>query len=533
MATEIGMQLEAAKWPVDPPKFFGLRELRLPEGTPLDTDEDVAKALAYLWPDHVKNRREIHDMYRRYLNEQPILGKTRCSRPELNNITLENWLWAIVQFKLGFEAPDGVTYNSADKDKEIKAIDVLNTCARLDNEGTKSQEADMWKFVCGTSFKMCRPEDPDEVEALSGDLAPYYTAVLDPRAAGVAYSADARKRPVLSFTYSEEYGEDAPVIRLQAFTRTKKFVWRIKGIPGAQTVLNVLPQVSPTNWVKVESGSGALFPQAMPIVETRLNPNRMGYVALLAILQDAINKLQSGRLDGIDNFLEALIVFINCQPPTDEDTDEWKTLQSGDVLAVKGTPLLPASVQYLVAQMDQNGAQITKEDLLNAFFEIGGMPSRNARSGGGQDTGQASFLRDGWGDADTRANISAKEARAAEMELLRVKLGILRATDVPAFDIRDLTLADVFVDIPRNRNNNMYTKAQTLETLLRIGVDTELAFQAVNLFEDPNAAAELSAPGVAAALGRNTGSPQDVNQQTVYQTQAQTGGSASVPTNAL
>lgn len=535
MGNEFNPAPPGMKWPPGPPDFFGLKELTIPADMPLNTQEEIVAALQYVMPKHRFNAQQSRDMYRRYMNDQPIRHKTTICRPEINNIVVENWLWAVVQFKMGFESPDGAVFNSADKTQDIKAIDVLNKCARLANEQADSQEADMWKYVTGTCFRICRPEDPDAYNG-SADVSPYYTATLHPERAGVVYSDTPRKRRVLGFSYSDGFDRvtGQPTLHFKAYTNTKQFEWEVKAMNPFYAARDVLPlaQTDTASWNFL--GEKILFPAVMPIVEKKLNPNRMGYVALLASLQDAINKLQSARLDGVENFIESLMVFINCQPPTDEDTGEWKPLATGQQLAVKGTPEMPASVQYLVQQLDQGGTQITKEDLLNAFFEIAGMPSRAARQGGGEATGQAAYLSDGWADAGTRANIAEVEARKAEMELLLIKLPILRRADTdPAFDIGGLTRGDVYVDFPRTRNNNILVKVQALQILIKMGVDIESAFQVIDLFDDPNTVSQKSSPTITALL---TGSQTTVTDGTggttnpnTYNAQLTTSASGSTP----
>lgn len=514
------------------PRFFGLRELSIPADMPLETSDDVLKALQLVLPDHRFNAKQSRDMYRRYMNDQPILNKCTICRPEINNIVVENWLWAVVQFKMGFESPDGAVFNSADKKPDIQAIDVLNTCARLANEHADSQEADMWKYVTGTCFRVCRPEDPD-ITAGNPDVAPYYTATLHPERTGVVYTASPRKRRVLGFSYSEGYNAstDSPTINLTAYTNTKVYEWEISaGDNPFYTTRNLLQHAEVDKQAWKLKGESNLFPSVMPIIEKRLNPNRMGYVALLSSLQDAINKLQSARLDGVENFIESLMVFINCQPPTDDDGN-WKPLSTGQQLSVKGTPEMPANVKYLVQQLDQGGTQITKEDLLNAFFEIAGMPSRAARQGGGEATGQAAYLSDGWADAGTRANIAEVEARKAEMDLLLIKLPILRSADtVPQFDIGTLTRGEVYVDFPRTRNNNILVKVQALQILVKMGVDVESAFQVIDLFDDPNTVAQKSQAQITSLL--NIGA-QGVNttQPDTYNALVQAGATGTTPDN--
>lgn len=532
MGNEFNPAPPGMKWPPAPPKFFGLKELTIPTDMPLETPDDIVAALQFVFPKHRFNAQQSREMYARYMNDQPILNKCTICRPEINNIVVENWLWAVVQFKMGFESPDGAVFNSADKKPDIKAIDVLNKCARLADEHADSQEADMWKYVTGTSFRICRPEDPAIANG-NPDVAPYYTATLNPERAGVVYSDSPRKRRVLGFSYSEHFDLETkqPTLHVKAYTNSRQYEWEVKAgnnpFYTPNGVFNYAITASDA-WTLV--GDSALFPAVMPIVEKKLNPNRMGYVALLASLQDAMNKLQSARLDGVENFIESLMVFINCQPPTDEETGEWKPLSSGQQLSVKGTPEMPASVQYLVQQLDQGGTQITKDDLLDAFFEIAGMPSRAARQGGGEATGQAAYLSDGWADAGTRANIAEVEARKAEMDLLLIKLPILRAADTSEeFDIGDMTRGDVYVDFPRTRNNNMLVKVQALQILIKMGVDIESSFQVVDLFDDPNAVAQKSKSQIDALLNPANTEGQNGAEPNLYNASLTTSSSGTTP----
>lgn len=536
MGNEFNPVPPGMKWPPEPPKFFGLKELTLPVDMPLKTSADVIAALQFVFPKHRFNAQQSKEMYARYMNDQPILHKKTLCRPEINNIVVENWLWAVVQFKMGFESPDGAIFNSADKKPNIQAIDVLNKCARLANEHADSQEADMWKYVTGTCFRVCRPESPD-ITKDNPDVSPYYTATLHPERTGVVYSDSPRKRRVLGFSYSEHYDSVAkqPTIHVTAYTNSKRYEYVVRAGDNpfyAPIELLKSAESNTSNWTLVKETP--LFPSVMPIVEKKLNPNRMGYVALLSSLQDAINKLQSARLDGVENFIESLMVFINCQPPTDEDTGEWKPIATGQQIAVKGTPEMPASVTYLVQQLDQGGTQITKEDLLSAFFEIAGLPSRAARQGGGEATGQAAYLSDGWADAGTRANIAEVEARKAEMELLLIKLPILRKADTAKeFDIGELTRGDIYVDFPRTRNNNLLVKVQALQILVKMGVDIESAFQVIDLFNDPNTVAQKSKDQIMALLnigsqGVDTGEESTTSPNT-YNALIQTSASGSTP----
>ena len=66
------------------------------------------------------------------------------------------------------------------------------------------------------------------------------------------------------------------------------------------------------------------------------------------------------------------------------------------------------------------------------------------------------------------------------MEFLRVVTRILRN-----YDILDIQLRDIDVNITRNKTDNMLVKAQALQILQDCGVDDEIALGIVSLFSDP------------------------------------------------
>lgn len=530
-----------------PPRYHGLLPLCCSPNATTATETDVRALLADVMQAHLKNSAQIDDMWKRYLNDMPIRHKCRLARPEINNIVVENRLWELIQFKLGYENAHPRLYTAVKGKEEdtdtLAAVGVLNKCSRLDSKEQKDNEQDEWKYVCGTSYRLALP-----LVSNSPDKAPYYTAPLDPRYTGIIRSSDVQKTERVAFTYSLEKDPETglAMCRVGAYSYspprrqrdgtylpaipTRYDEWEVKGNnPFAIGALVMTDALS--DWTHV-AGYNLTLEEGLPIIEYRLNPARMGYVALLASLQDAINNLQSSRMDGVENFIESLLVFVNCAPPRDPVTREWQPISSGQFLAVKGTENAPASVQYLVEQLDQSGTQIAKDDLLDAFYEVGGIPSRNAKSSGG-DTGEASYYRDGWGDTAARAIVTEKESRGAEVKLLEVKLNYIRDADKPDFRIGGLTLGDVDIEFPRDRGNNLLTKVQSLDLMIKLGVDGGIAFQTVQLFSDPNGAWEASKDLVEAIRDPDTDATSGtltLPTDTTTATQGQSGAADITPT---
>jgi len=201
-------------------------------------------------------------------------------------------------------------------------------------------------------------------------------------------------------------------------------------------------------------------------------------------LFNAINTLNSNRLDGIEQFIQAILWFNNCKL-TDESIAELKD-GNGGMIFTANVGQGNATVKYLIEQLNQEQAQITKEDLLQAIYEISAMPSRQQNRGGG-DTGQAVVLRNGWGAAEASAKTTEKFFTAAETRYLKIVLKILRGTRDT--EIGGVTLGDIDIQFTRNRSDNMLVKAQSLQLMQAGGVNIEDAYETCELFADPVAVA--------------------------------------------
>lgn len=446
--------------------YFGRRILY---ATPPEsyTAKTVGKILDDVIQLHEFNAKQIEDLYWIYRGDQEILTRSKTIRPEINNRVVENRAFEVVEFKKGYEFSHPVQYTNAGQ-SDSAPLDILNTYSRLDGKEAKDLALAEWEYIAGTSYRICLPK----VDATIDD-APYYSGVLAPKNAFVVYSSDVQRRPIIAGSRTcEKDGSGNKQWRYGVYAGNVYFEWVVP-LQGA-------------NFASTTPDKTKKSPMGIPIVEYPLNESRIGYVELCIHLFNAINSLGSNRMDSVDQFVQALLVFINCE--LDEDDDGNPVIpRSGDAVMVTGKVGVPADVKYLVEQLNQDGIQVQKEDLLNAINEICGIPSRQARNSGGGDTGQAVVLRNGWGAAEARAKSTEKLFKKSELEYLKLVLRICRDTSSAAAEIGDLTLRDVDVRFTRNRSDNMQVKAQTLDMLLKCGVNPEDAYEYCEMFSDPTA----------------------------------------------
>lgn len=425
--------------------LFGRRVYSTDELAINDTNvvEILSKALVY----HEINRGEIEYLDNYYRGDQPILYRYKKVRPEICNRVVENYAFDATNFHTAQNYGEPIQYVNASPDRDISTeINELNTLMRLENKAYWDVELGTWQNVCGTAYRFVLPNKGADVK---NSECPFTLDVLDPRLAFVVYSKRIGKKAAMGVRIIENE-KDGDIY--ECYTRQRR--WKIQGGKIIERKINPL--------------------NAIPIIEYPKNSRRIGVIELTITLSDAINNATSNRMDGIEQFIQAFMKFVNCK------IDETKFMEMVNLgaVTVKGEPGLPADVDMVSSQLDQSQTQVTKDDLYKSFLIVQGMPSREQNTGG--DTGSAVYLRNGWDFAEKREEIGEPIEKKSEMEFLRVVTRILRN-----YDILDIQLRDIDVNITRNKTDNMLVKAQALQILQDCGVDDEIALGIVSLFSDP------------------------------------------------
>lgn len=413
---------------------------------------ELGKALALHW----SNRREIEYLDRYYRGDQPIIYREKKVRPEINNKIVENRAFEIVEFFTAQDFGEPVQYVRRGTDENVSSlINRLNDFMFSEDKGAHDIELGRWRNICGTGYRLVYN---DTLANIDMDEAPFGLEILDPRFTFVVYSSGAGKRPLYSVQQvKDEHDADKYIVK----TRNKKFVIQ--------------------NGKMISENPNYL---GINVIEYPLNERRIGRLEVVVTILDAINKTQSDRLNGIEQFIQAFMKFVNCE--IDKETFiEMVNLGALNVKTVN--PSMPADVSMVSSQLDQSQTQVSKDDLIAAIRDVLGMPSREGNTGG--DTGQAVYLRNGWDFAEGRAELDEPIFQKSERNSLRVVLKILDGKT----DIR-LKLSDIEIKVTRSKTDNMQLKSQVLNLLLTSGVEPDRAFKTCNLWSDPEEAYVESKP---------------------------------------
>lgn len=413
----------------------------------------LRKALPYHW----KNRSEISYLWSYYKGRQPILNRVKEVRPEITNKIVENRANEIVSFKSGYLMGEPLQYVSRGNAENIAdAINQLNEFVFAEEKPAKDKELADWFHICGTSFRMVLPNEM----AGEDDESPFEIYTLDPRNTFVAYNNGLGNKPILGVKYVvDENG----VVHYSCYSDHEYFEIVESKVVSYDT--HILGEI--------------------PIIEYPLNMARIGAFELVIPLLDAINLTDSNRLDGVEQFIQALMLFHNVDISS-EDFDELR--ERGAIKFKDIDPQLKAEINYLVSNLNQGETQTLVDHMYQTVLTICGMPNRNGGSST-SDTGSAVIMRDGWSAAEARAKDSELMFKKSERIFLKVILNICRTLAG-----MDLKVCNVEIRFTRRNYENILQKAQVLDLMLKNNkIHPRLAFEHCGLFVDSDLAYTLSA----------------------------------------
>ena len=418
------------------------------------TAENVVKEVNAAYLVHLENRTEIITLYQYYRNKTAIEDKKKEVRENINFKIGEARCLEVTNFYKGYLFGEPIQYVRREKTQNGTADDViaadinaLNGYMSDANKAVCDSNLGKWMLVGGCGYKMTLPNKDWQKD---GDEPPFNVYAPDPRNTFVVYGNDVDERPLMNVTYAKQ--KDGNTV-FTVYTPSQVFKYKHGHTP-------------PT----VEANPLGM----LPIVEYPA-ADLLGVFEPVLPLVDALNALQSNRMDDVAQYINSFLAILGGQ--VDEDTykklEEWKML-----CLPEGT-----DAKYLSSPMSQADVQTLKGDLYQAILTITGVPNRNGGSST-SDTGQAVELRDGWSSAETRAKDIETAFKASEREHLKVVLRIMRDTVGT-----NLKLSDIEPHFTRRNYENIATKSQVLIAMLNNPwIHPEVAYASCGMFPDPESA---------------------------------------------
>ena len=418
------------------------------------TRDNLQMVLSECLAVHWFNSAQIDYLYRYNRGMQPVLNRKKATRPEINNKVVENHASEVSQFTAAYFMGEPVVYVRRGEDEDrSEDVELLNDYMMYEDKATRDMEMATWMAICGVGYRMVLP---DPASFGDKDLAPFELDTPDPRYTFVAYSTGFGHRRMMGVRMIWRQDDNGTYRWLYCgYTRTHYFeVW-----DGALI----------TKWEPHTL-------REIPIFEYRLNMNMLGSFEPAIPILNAINELQSNRVDSVAQFVQSFLKFINCD--IEEDTVE--NLRKMGAIVLKSVNGLNSDVDLVSQELNQMQTQTMVDYLYDQVLYICGLPTTTKGGHSTSDTGNAVFLRDGWAHAEARAQITEKLYRKSEREFLRLVLRIMGETR----DI-DLKLSSVECKFTRRQHDNLQSKCQALSSLLQAGIHPAIAIATSGLFNDP------------------------------------------------
>ena len=412
--------------------------------------DEVSKAYAV----HCRNQTDIAKLWDYYRGRTDILNKEKEIRPEINHKINENRAYEIVKFHKGYVYGEPIQYvrrentSAKDNDDAIAAdINALNGYMSDANKSACDNSIAEWMYVGGVGYRLTlanKKWTPD------GDESPFTITSLDPRNTFIVYSSEIDEHPLMAVCCVKRENDEKV---FSVYTETQYFEFKEFG--------------------KVDQKPNTLG--MIPIIEYPAENARLGVFEVAMPLLNALDELQSNRMDDIVQFVNSFLAIIGA----DLDDETHQKLQTLKALCLpEGT-----DAKYLSATLNQAEVQTLKNDLYQSILTICGAPNRNGGTST-SDTGSAVILRDGWEAAEARAKATEEIFKCSEKEFLKIVLRIMRDTVGTK-----LRLTDIAPHFTRRNYDNIASKSQVLIAMLNNPkIHPEVAYASCGMFPDPESA---------------------------------------------
>ncbi|OUN08354.1 hypothetical protein B5G43_02950 [Flavonifractor sp. An92] len=432
--------------------------------------ENVVEIVNMLLPMHTLNSMEEEYLYWYRRGVQPILNRTKLVRPEINNRVVENHAAEIVAFKNGYFLTQPAFYVARRDEENVNdRVKVLNEMLYLSGKQTADNEVTDWFHTVGVGALYVEPYQDSE--------CPVRVYALDPRSAFVAYSRRPGNEPVIGVNMVIS-GKTDTTTELTFDVYTKDRYFRLKG--GMTGMVITGDPIVGTAYELLEEDVNRLG--EIPIIEYQYENSRMGaFEAVIPLLND-LNTIESNRMDGLEQFIQSLMIFYNCQLGDDDEGNPItpQYIRQAGAIFLKSIGQDKADLKILSEQLDQTQTQVQVDYIYQQILTICGMPSTTKGGTSTSDTGAAVLYRDGWYQADTYARNTEDLFKVANRRFDRIFTKILRMKGVV-----DIGLADFELQFTRNETANLLVKTQAALNLKNLGFSPELAFGKSGVSSDP------------------------------------------------
>ena len=401
-----------------------------------------------------------------YGKQDIYVDKKKHTRPEINNKTVENWAFAIVDFKKTYLLGKPIQYVQLN-DAGEEEISALNSYVRYENKKAKDLLLYEDVLACGRGFRYV---NKDGVKAK--DEAPFEIINCPAEDTEIVYSNALGHKQLFGYIVTDMEKvistEEDPISYKEYTVYLKNMKFAINNESGELKY--------------VENSLAELIWKEHIINEYYLNEKRIGLIELGKDLFNDINYLESLDKDDMEQFVNAIMVFTNAEV-SQSDLESIKELGA---VCINSTEQKRASIDLLQGRLNANDTQTYYSRLLTALHQILGVPiaTDNGTITSG-DTGKAKLTGQGYTSAGIRSEGDQTMFGMCDLNSLKTILSICRNTNDSK--IKNLRVSEVDARFQRDMSDNLLIKTQALMNLYASDIPRKYANSIVNLFGDPAA----------------------------------------------
>lgn len=393
---------------------------------------------------HQENVTDCKYLIDYFKGKQDILNRTSEQagyNSSINNQTVINYAWSSVRDIVGYTFGTATQYN-ATTGKYRKDIEEISRILNYEGNSLADHEANTFASICGFGY-LCILPNKELLSDYMPDI-PLVDMSLSPLTTFVVQSA----KPGNPMTLSVTYYTDEEYTYFTCYTDEKIYQVVCKG-NGSLAIGSDVRIIEAVNPIGLN-----------PINMVQNNAFLMGDFEVAVSTLNAINQLASDTLNDVENVIKSLLVVINAEL-NEETVSKVKKNRILELVGGEQGNKVP-DAKFIYQQLDAMGMQNMREYLEEAYKQVLGIPDRKTRGGGGGDTGDAVKLRDGWADIEIVARIKEQYFKLAKLRQISVAVRILQKLNLISKDFKTRYLE---IKVPRNKIDNLQTKAQAFSTL--------------------------------------------------------------------
>ena len=457
----------------------GIPQIKIPIRPSELSIEMVEQYLDVVFREFERNAIAIRKDYDMYCLDHAILGKVRAHNDtDINNIVLIPDLKAKVDWKTGYVFGNPIKY-AQNKTSDTDDINYLNKYVRSACQRAVDKEVGTWAYATGVGYYFIEPRSDDfNIEVDS----PYVLYAVDADTCTKVYSSFIGNQALFDFIFTkyEEVKTDGTretvkVIDIYLKGALYSYEWRIRY----------------PDWKRVRTETRGVN-KPLPLVEKRFNPDGIGIVAMGESMQYAIDHLVSNGLDNIEDIVNQIIVYKNCNlgdKPEEQAESHREGMRNGCLVLNSASKEFPADVDTLKPELSLKEVRELYSIINEKFHSALGIPMAMSSTNSGGTTKSGSEVANGYDNAYNRALDDINTFIKADTELLQKIMWICQNT--PDNKIDNLSPSDIEIKYSLNLTDNILTKTQSYVNLVQTGVPPTIALRLCKLSNDPEAEGKL------------------------------------------